>query len=474
MTEKKLTVEEKSKSLHQRLSKDPRFRRPSKKRTRVDLDARFQEPLKKESDFIKGGKVDKYGRPLEAEHSLKDLQRFYNLSDVEEEDFEENESLSSEQEEEEELIHPIAEQENVPQGDATHRLALLNLDWDQIKATDIYILLHGFKPANGLIHSVRIYPSQFGKERMAKESTEGPNKDLFKEEKQSLNEEEEEGFDSVQLRQYQLDRLKYYYAVVECDNKETAASIYQECDGREFETSANVLDLRYIPDGVNFDEDEVYQECTCLPRQYKPRTGLVTSALQNSRVKLTWDEDDADRKRLMQTDMATLASDSDLEAYIASASSEDEHYKSKRELLLNGSANDVFGKSCKSTDGDELQVSFESGFDKEATFEIEESEEEVKGKETPFERVLRLKREKKAAKREKKLKAEQSEKLPKKRVKHQEDKSEDEFRVDVSDERFKPMFEDSEYAINPTDPHYKSTAGMQELLRARSKKASRK
>jgi len=37
--------------------------------------------------------------------------------------------------------------------------------------------------------------------------------------------------DVEKLRKYERERLRYCYAIVECDSPATAASLYQQCDG---------------------------------------------------------------------------------------------------------------------------------------------------------------------------------------------------------------------------------------------------
>ena len=196
----------------------------------------------------------------------------------------------------------------MPLGDATHRFAVVEMDWDRIRAVDLLKLFSSFTPRGSSVVSVKIIPSEFGKERMAQEEISGPPQEIFRKVEEAEEQEEEEvstkkqkqrggkgskekgkekskekggkekskkdkeergsdnvldhllhqvdendDFDPEALRKYQLERLKYYFAVVEFDSVTAADRVYEECNGLEFENTSNVIDLRFIPEGMVFD-----------------------------------------------------------------------------------------------------------------------------------------------------------------------------------------------------------------------------
>lgn len=247
------------------------------------------------------------------------------------------------------------DKQEVEVGEVTNRFAVVNMDWDHIKSVDLMALFSSFVPVGGSIHKVSIYPSEFGKERMQREEVEGPPREIFKKSKDSddsddsesdseddedtdedsdeevkkelLKEGTDQDFDSDALRTYQLDRLRYYYAVVVCSDKNTAQKIYEATDGSEYLSSSNFLDLRFIPDDVTFD-DEPSDECDSVPAGYKP-VEFVTDALQHSKVKLTWDmhPEEVLRKESIKkafTGSRADIAENDLRAYLASDSESDE------------------------------------------------------------------------------------------------------------------------------------------------------
>ena len=216
--------------------------------------------------YLTGPKVDKYGRPVSETQEQDDLKRYYRLNDGSDDEDEEpkkhdlarGEVLleSSDEEEEKQQAETYAnnhqEEEKTQEGPRTARLAIVNLDWDHVRADHLYKICASLvsptaprvrastsslerrtshqksegdgqmNVVRGKVISVRVYPSDFGKERMAREEKEGPPSEIFK--KKDLNAEEvneknvydvggEDDYDEDALRQYQLERLRYNFPV---------------------------------------------------------------------------------------------------------------------------------------------------------------------------------------------------------------------------------------------------------------------
>ncbi|CAB0030444.1 unnamed protein product [Trichogramma brassicae] len=308
--------------------------------------------------------------------------------------------------------------------ESTARLAACNLDWDRIRASDLMVLFNSFLPTGAFIHSVTIYPSEFGLKRMQEEEVKGPIElvESNHDKDNGVNNENEEGshYHMEKLRQYQLNRLKYYYAVIVFDSVETASKVYSECDGIEYESSATKLDLRFIPNDMTFDQ-EPKEVCTVLPdlTQYKPRL-FTNTALQQVKVDCTWDETNPERKEISAKLNSGKVDDidrNDIKAYLASGTSDDE-------------SEDEVQKQLKKVDADQENKNTIEKY-KSLLQSIEEAQEEKKKKDvqleftwgvgtkekaeklvekkmkekvelTPFEKYLEKRREKRKAKRNKK------------------------------------------------------------------------
>lgn len=350
----------------------------------------------RDENFSSRAKVDRYGRKLPKDAGRKELERYYRIEDGDKEDADgegdedededeeiqqeldriktgdENVSSSSEDsssdddelnETEEDEVFGLLDgnegDDGIPKGEVSSRLAVVNLDWDNIRAADLMAVFSSFVPSTGRISNVSIYPSEFGKERMDREEMEGPPKEIFAqsrlralEDGQSSDSEdgdqgeddegdeaederikrsilkEDQGleFNSAKLRRYQLERLRYYYAVLTCSSVSVAEAIYNAVDGTEYLTTANFFDLRYIPDDTSFLDDKPRDECERIPDGYRPNE-FVTDALQHSKVRLTWDADDGTRKEAQKRAFSGSRADideNDLKAYLGSDSSEDE------------------------------------------------------------------------------------------------------------------------------------------------------
>ena len=405
------------------------FRPLRKDKFKVKLDDRFQSVL---SDERFNSVVSSDGRKLKKSEHLKNLyskndepsssqaprprqeDRLNYLTQLArgeisgESSSEEDQSIggseeSEESEDEESDMGPASEEpepstsavqipgdEDVPVGEATARLAILNCDWTNIRAVDLLVVLQSFCPAGTALKSVRIYPSDFGLKAMEIENKYGPqgiwNESLEREDGEVYDDLEvteeahadfrrksgkagvvyhEElcarglakdddqdtetslntgvsGFNQEALRRYELAKLKYYFAVVECDGVETASILYERMDGIEFEHSSVAFDLRFIPDDISFEDRAVKDECLggdaeAIVAKYTP-PDFVVKALQHTNVECTWDQEERQRSTILKnfSKWRTLQ-DSDFQQYLASDESSDEDeetVRNKRNALL--------------------------------------------------------------------------------------------------------------------------------------------
>ncbi|KAJ8764492.1 hypothetical protein K2173_006232 [Erythroxylum novogranatense] len=439
---------------------DPRFQKVPKHNSKVAIDSRFNRMFTDKSFASSSAPSDKRGKPKK-QNSGASLRHYYRLEEEEEEkrQLEENEEdafddintevvveseseeldklgggESSESEEsedggeggeadsstdEEDDVEvdyddetPDVEVENVPLiEDGTRRLAAVNMDWQHVRAADLFVVLRSFLPKGGEILSVAVYPSEFGLQRMKEEEIHGPVA-LFDDEKERKNEDDDDNeIDYEKLRDYEKSRLRYYYAVVECDSVATSEHLYKACDGLEFERSSNVLDLRFIPDSMEFKHPP-RDVATEKPTGYEG-LDFQTRALQHSNIPISWDEDEPQRlKTLRRKFTADQLAELELKEFLASEESETDddgenenmmvdaldrnHGKREkyRALLQSGDGSDGDGEE----EGKDMEITFNTGLEEISKRILEKRN---KGPESVWEAVLKKTREKKKARKDK-------------------------------------------------------------------------
>ncbi|XAR58014.1 hypothetical protein NMG60_11026342 [Bertholletia excelsa] len=243
---------------------------------------------------------------------------------------------------------------------------------------------------------------------MEEEAVHGPV-GLFAYYKEKNESDEDDQIDKKKLRAYELSRLRYYYAVVDCDSIATADYLYKTCDGVEFERSSNKLDLRFIPDSMEFKHPP-RDTATEAPGDYEG-IDFHTRALQLSEVQLTWDEDEPQRaKTLKRKFNAEQLADLELKEFLASdedETDEDESGDDKedqlekkrnkkelyRALLQSGE-----GSGEDDEDGQDMEVTFNTGLEDISKRILEKKD---KKSETVWEAYLRKRKEKKKARKNK-------------------------------------------------------------------------
>jgi len=247
--------------------------------------------------------------------------------------------------------------------DPSPYLVITNMDWENIRAVDLFCILSSFAPL-GAIKKVQVFQSDFGKEQIAKDKLHGPTgiwqekkprkkkfllegrssddkdsdeEDFGSEESSEVelnfdqqNMYNESDFDPEKLRSYEASKLKYFFAVTELSQPEYADIIYREVDGMEFEHSSTAIDLRTLPkeavESVVIDR-RMRDEATSVPGKYDPPE-FVVSALQQTNVQCTWDQGDKEREKKLTNFGSSNWQESfemdDLKAYLASDGSSDE------------------------------------------------------------------------------------------------------------------------------------------------------
>ena len=502
-----------NKNRFKKIYSDPKFKPIPKKIKKIELNDKRFEKMFTDKNFISSTEIDEYGRNISKSKKNNDIEKYYSIKHKEklnknnnkENKNEDDESSSDTSEEFEEFLKENQKEEieyakeiedeynnnkNIPMGEETKRLAIQNLDWENIHAVDLFMILNSFCSGTQKVTKVEIYPSEFGIKEMEKENLNGPDEQIYnkdykpknKKNKNNENEEEEnsnensfdssensEGYDPIELRKYELKKLKYYYAVIYCDSIQTASKLYSECDGKEIERTQCFMDMRFIPDSLTKFPFPPKEICDHVPvnkeyvQNFRPN-----NALQDTKVKLTWDETNKDREDLIERAFKKEGfNEEEINELLVSSDEEDDESVLKNFIGKENDDDDnnnlnLLKKKRKMRefkDGDSFVIKFNKGFEGISN-EIKNEEKDKKSKWEKFKEnkknITKLKKmEERKKRKEINLKrkgisnSNELDLLVDKTVKNIE-----KFKFNPNDERFNTN-NNTDFAIDPTNKNYK-------------------
>ena len=293
------------------------------------------------------------------------------------------------------------------------RLAMMNYDWSRIKPGDIFIAMSSFIPAGGSVEKVSLYKSDFGIERMKLEQEQGPmpevqgsslSKKAAKVTGDTLDQPEGAVNEGWQIRQYELERLKYYYSVIEFDSGKTADVVYSNLNSYEIQSTGIKIDLRAVPDDLVFPR-EPEEVCTEMPGKAS-NLDFLFKARKHTNVELTWEkaekgnknaflfelENEEDQDRVDLTGIIAsddLEDDSDEEGGEEAKEARRDPKEVRARLLGSASNKGVFAdfdKGARRGGGQGIDVGFRIAFDED---DSESSEDEDDKRKIVFSRKFR-------------------------------------------------------------------------------------
>eukprot|EP00450_Noctiluca_scintillans_P027317 CAMPEP_0194534128 /NCGR_PEP_ID=MMETSP0253-20130528/72183_1 /TAXON_ID=2966 /ORGANISM="Noctiluca scintillans" /LENGTH=674 /DNA_ID=CAMNT_0039379751 /DNA_START=85 /DNA_END=2105 /DNA_ORIENTATION=+ len=438
----------------------------------------------------------------------------------------------------------------VPAGDATKRFAIMGCDWDRTRPVDLLLLLRSYLGqgasdgrrkrgtlGSGSVDKVSIYPSDYGLERMAYELEHGPpelgdGEDVDDDGVESETEKADfvkTRLNTIAARKYQRQKVKYYYAVAECDSVATASWLYEQLDGIDADgICPDVMDLRFVPDDTVFPH-EPKSVATEVPRHFD---GPAQKATMSGHTNLAfgWDLDPPERQKALKKKRFTADEirEMDMNDYLGSSSEsgpeEAGGAQDKRKALGLMSEDEGGEDDFDDIDNDKeavtgnIEVSFNPAvteLSSQVTKKVRAKEEDGgEGEKTTWQKYLERRKDKRKARKEE-VKAQRkaqkegagrkddAEEDPEqqadleilamgtdkdngrgfnargalrtaaKRAEKQAKKGEEDatgFSMNVDDPRIAGVFSSADFSIDPTNPHFRPTEGMKRVLKKKREK----